>query len=1020
MSAKDLAAENDSEDDFDWEEVDVTNPPAPAITLEEHYGEQAQAGPSEPTRTNIEITIQARPKPNEEAKRRAVQLQAERAMRLDCHKIHTICLIGNARIRNSWLNDELLHARLMSLTPIALQNAFVITRAKVPEAPMRGRMFEAAVTRLAEWWQDMFFVESTGHLRSKPFEEVQQAMADAQARVLEKEAERRAKAKGKGKAKARARESDDDDDDGDEEEYEIIHSEKSLMKHTLMKRGSRDISAQLFTALCRALGIPARLVVSLQSVPWQAGVGKPKKVYKKKAKANEKGKGKEKATEGEEAEEEDDMDMEEVSIPGTPSSAGGKGKGKAAFPGSGQKLNGSGVSTPSVTESPKKKAPPVIRLRKSKGGRKLGSAPTPPVHRKQHPPDPRESAPVFWTEVFSRPDGRWLPVDPVRAIVNKRKAFDPDPSSNPSVPKDPNEKVENRMVYVLAFEEDGYARDVTPRYAREYGAKVSKVQQGGKGRKLWWEMILGTVTRPYRLNRDDTEDEELHNNQLTEQMPTSMTGFKDHPLYVLARHLKRDEVIYPLTELGKFRGEPVYARSSVIALKTAENWMRQGRKVVEGCQPMKWVKQRAVTVNRKRAIEVAMGDRAGGSGEGSGVGSDKDVMQGLYALNQTELYKADPIVDGVVPKNDFGNIDLYVPSMLPEGGAFIPHKGAAKIARQLGFDYAEAVTSFEFKKRRAFPVITGIVVAAENEQVTLEAFWEAEHEAEQKRQAKRQERVIKRWTRLVHGLRIRQRLQEQYADRSERPSGDATPTSQADGPGEVEVSVPVQGAGGFLVGADDVVQPYTLPRDVHDKPKTPPPVASRFIPMLGELDDAPAPGPSTTALRPVALGEDDFDEDDMDMVEEVIPTPAAVPKTMRELAEDAERERKKSGYSSPVEELLPPSVPLVAPTPKINGRTNDRKSQSGTGTPTTRGRAKATSTRKRTRREATSDPEVDDEVVEVEVRPAPAKRARPTPTPKATPTVKSDRVLRTRKSKTEEQMREEKEMEAAYRKAVAG
>lgn len=72
-----------------------------------------------------------------------------------------------------------------------------------------------------------------------------------------------------------------------------------------------------------------------------------------------------------------------------------------------------------------------------------------------------------------------------------------------------------------------------------------------------------------------------------------------------------------------------------------------------------------------------------------------------------------PVLQGVVPKNDFGNVDLYVPTMLPAGGAFIPRacdvnsevwrpiiitlflfladKGAAKIARQLGFDFAEAV-----------------------------------------------------------------------------------------------------------------------------------------------------------------------------------------------------------------------------------------------------------------------------------------------------------------------------------------
>ena len=31
------------------------------------------------------------------------------------------------------------------------------------------------------------------------------------------------------------------------------------------------------------------------------------------------------------------------------------------------------------------------------------------------------------------------------------------------------------------------------------------------------------------------EDEELESNQMTEGMPTTMTGFKDHPLYARRR-----------------------------------------------------------------------------------------------------------------------------------------------------------------------------------------------------------------------------------------------------------------------------------------------------------------------------------------------------------------------------------------------------------------------------------------------------------------------------------------------------
>jgi xeroderma pigmentosum group C-complementing protein len=81
-----------------------------------------------------------------------------------------------------------------------------------------------------------------------------------------------------------------------------------------------------------------------------------------------------------------------------------------------------------------------------------------------------------------------MPVDPIRYIVNKRKVFEPPP----------NDK-SNRMVYVVAIEEDGYARDVTPRYAREYGARTTKAQLGGKGKKEWWEKVMAQVTRPFRL-----------------------------------------------------------------------------------------------------------------------------------------------------------------------------------------------------------------------------------------------------------------------------------------------------------------------------------------------------------------------------------------------------------------------------------------------------------------------------------------------------------------------------------------
>ena len=44
-----------------------------------------------------------------------------------------------------------------------------------------------------------------------------------------------------------------------------------------------------------------------------------------------------------------------------------------------------------------------------------------------------------------------------------------------------------------------------------------------------------------------------------------------------------------------------------------------------------------------------------------------------------------------------------------------------------------------------------------------QAYWEAQKIADQKARAKREDQAIKRWIRLVQGMRIRQRLQDQYA-----------------------------------------------------------------------------------------------------------------------------------------------------------------------------------------------------------------------------------------------------------------
>ena len=83
-------------------------------------------------------------------------------------------------------------------------------------------------------------------------------------------------------------------------------------------------------------------------------------------------------------------------------------------------------------------------------------------------------------------------------------------------------------------------------------------------------------------------------------MPRNVQDFKDHPLYVLERHLRRNQVIHPRNEVGKVAVgkssassttkttktspaskalEPLYRRRDVHVVRPANSWYRLGRDV---------------------------------------------------------------------------------------------------------------------------------------------------------------------------------------------------------------------------------------------------------------------------------------------------------------------------------------------------------------------------------------------------------------------------------------------------------
>ena len=407
-------------------------------------------------------------------------------------------------------------------------------------------------------------------------------------------------------------------------------------------------------------------------------------------------------------------------------------------------------------------------------------------------------------EAFNEAMQKWVPVDPlVTRTIAKPSKFEP-PAGEP----------ENHMSYVIAFEDDGYARDVTRRYTKAYNAKTrrDRVEVTNRGDR-WLRKVMKTYGRPHVLNRDQVEDAELAAKEAAEPMPRNVQDFKDHPYYALERHLKRHEVIHPKREVGKVGAgrasstsalESIYRRRDVHMVKSADRWYRLGREIKPGEQPLKRVPARRT---RDQILDPEDPDAS----------LDGNAGTALYAAHQTKLYSAPPVQNGRIPKNMYENLDIYVPSMIPPGGTHIAHPETARAARILGIDYADAVTGFTFKGRHGTAVTKGAVVASEYGEAVEEVLKAFDDEKIRIEEERRSKEAFKMWRRLLAGLRIWERIQG-YEVEGERDAAKGREMADT----EDEDWEDTNEGGGFLPDRDrqEIAQPTTgrgiMPRRLAD------------------------------------------------------------------------------------------------------------------------------------------------------------------------------------------------------------
>ena len=180
---------------------------------------------------------------------------------------------------------------------------------------------------------------------------------------------------------------------------------------------------------------------------------------------------------------------------------------------------------------------------------------------------------------------------------------------------------------------------------------------------------------------------------------------------------------------------------------------------------------------------------------------DDNAGTALYAPHQTSLYVAPPVSNGQIPKNVYGNLDIYVPSMVPPGGTHISNPETSRAARILGIDYADAVTGFSFTGRHGTAITSGAVVATEYQEAVGEVIQAFEDERIQAEEERRSLEALKMWKRFLVGLRIRERI-EGYDIEGERDIARKYDMEEAEDDDE-------DNAGGFLPDreADEPAQP---------------------------------------------------------------------------------------------------------------------------------------------------------------------------------------------------------------------
>ncbi|KAF8378603.1 hypothetical protein HHK36_029951 [Tetracentron sinense] len=406
--------------------------------------------------------------------------------------------------------------------------------------------------------------------------------------------------------------------------------------------------------------------------------------------------------------------------------------------------------------------------------------------------------PLYWAEVYCSGEnltGKWVHVDAANLIIDAEQKVEAAAAA-----------CRRSLRYVVAFAGGG-AKDVTRRIASQrinshwwdaVLAPLKELESGATGGIVHLEKhpeksldevekveslkmsdcstreclpehvrLSGEMSKEHDMNidvessarnsrvatRNSLEDMELETRALTEPLPTNQQAYKNHQLYAIERWLTKYQILHPKGPiLGFCSGHPVYPRTCVQMLHTKLRWLREGLQVKENEHPAK-----VVTHSRKPSkVQVSEPDLY-----------DEDDGEGtieLYGKWQMEPLRLPHAVNGIVPKNERGQVDVWSKKCLPPGTVHLRLSRVVPVAKRLEIDFAPAMVGFEFRNGRCLPVFEGIVVCTEFKDSILEAYAEEQERREAEEKKRNETQAISRWYQLLSSIVTRQRLNNYYGD----------------------------------------------------------------------------------------------------------------------------------------------------------------------------------------------------------------------------------------------------------------